>query len=173
MDLENRCRTIELILCDVDGVLTDGGVMLDNQGVESKRFHVRDGLAVKLWQKAGYRLGLLTQRSSQSLKVRAAELGIELIRQGIPDKMAALKQVLRELRVAPADVCYLGDDLPDLPVVRAVGLGVAVADACAELRQAAHYVTTAAGGCGALRETVEIVLKAQSRWNDVIQPYLS
>ncbi|MGD0897206.1 MAG: HAD hydrolase family protein [Thermoguttaceae bacterium] len=173
MSVEDRCRAIELILCDVDGVLTDGQIVLDNQGIESKHFYVRDGLAVKLWQKAGYRLGLLTQRSSQSLKVRATELGIELIRQGIPDKITALKQILRELGLSLAQVCYLGDDLPDLPVVRAVGLGVAVADACRELREAAHYVTAAAGGAGALRETVELVLRAQSRWDDVIQPYLS
>jgi YrbI family 3-deoxy-D-manno-octulosonate 8-phosphate phosphatase len=129
-------------------------------------------MAVKLWQKAGYKVGLLTQRSSQGLKVRAAELGIEILRQGIPDKVAALKQILRELGLGPSQVCYLGDDLPDLPVVRIVGLGVAVADACAELRQAAHYVTAVHGGGGALRETVELVLRAQSRWDDVIQPYL-
>jgi YrbI family 3-deoxy-D-manno-octulosonate 8-phosphate phosphatase len=172
MNLEDRCRAIELILSDVDGVLTDGGIILDNQGIESKRFHVRDGVAVKLWQKAGYRVGLLTQRSSQGLKVRAAELGIDILRQGIPDKVTALKQILHELRLAPPQVCYLGDDLPDLPVVRMVGLGVAVADACAELRQAAHYVTAVPGGTGALRETVELVLRAQSRWDDVIQPYL-
>jgi len=84
MNLEDRCRPIELILSDVDGVLTDGQIILDNQGIESKRFHVRDGLGVKLWQKAGYRFGMLTQRSSQSLKIRAAELGVEIVRQGIP-----------------------------------------------------------------------------------------
>jgi 3-deoxy-D-manno-octulosonate 8-phosphate phosphatase (KDO 8-P phosphatase) len=172
MNLEQRCRSIELILCDVDGVLTDGGIVIDNQGVEAKRYHVRDGLAVKLWQKAGYRIGLLTQRSSQSLKVRATELGINIVRQGIADKLTVLKQVLVELGLSSAQVCYLGDDLPDLPVVRAVGLGVAVADGCTELRQAAHYVTTAPGGAGALRETVELVLKAQCRWDDVIQAYL-
>ena len=172
MDLEQRCRSIELMLSDVDGVLTDGKIVLDNQGIESKRFYVRDGLAVKLWQKAGYRFGVLTQRSSQSLKVRATELGIDIIRQGIPDKLTALKQIATELGLSRNQVCYLGDDLPDLPVVRAVGLGVAVADACEELRGVAHYVTRSSGGAGALRETVELVLKAQGRWNDVIQTYL-
>jgi YrbI family 3-deoxy-D-manno-octulosonate 8-phosphate phosphatase len=172
MNLEERCQAIELILTDVDGVLTDGRVVLDNQGIESKRFHIRDGLGVKLWQKAGCRLGVLSQRSSQSLKVRAAELGIDIIRQGVPDKLGALRQVLTELHLSLPQVCYLGDDLPDLPVVRAVGLGVAVADACPELREAAHYVTSTPGGGGALRETVELVLKAQGRWGDVIQAYL-
>jgi 3-deoxy-D-manno-octulosonate 8-phosphate phosphatase (KDO 8-P phosphatase) len=171
MNVEDRCQPIELILSDVDGVLTDGMIVLDNQGIESKRFHIRDGLGIKLWQKAGYRFGIITQRSSHSLKMRAAELGIEIIRQGIPDKLATLKQILAELRLAKERVCYMGDDLPDVPVVRAVGLGVAVADACAELRQAAHYVTTAAGGAGAVRETIELVLKAQHRWDEVIQAY--
>ena len=172
MDVESRCLGIELLLSDVDGVLTDGKIVLDNQGIEAKAFHVRDGLGVKLWQKAGYRLGILSQRSSQSLKVRAAELGIEIIRQGIPDKLAAMKQILAELKLSRQQVCYLGDDLPDLPVVRAVGLGVAVADACPELRAAAHYTTSVPGGTGALRETIELVLKAQNRWQDVIQTYL-
>jgi 3-deoxy-D-manno-octulosonate 8-phosphate phosphatase (KDO 8-P phosphatase) len=171
MNLQERCAAIELILSDVDGVLTDGGVVLDNEGIESKRFHIRDGLGVKLWQKAGYRFGVISQRSSQSLKVRAAELGIDIIRQGVPDKLAALGQILSELSLSRPQVCYLGDDLPDLRVAQAVGLGVAVADACDELRQAAHYVTAAPGGMGALRETVELVLKTQGRWNDVIQAY--
>ncbi|MEN6449140.1 MAG: HAD hydrolase family protein [Thermoguttaceae bacterium] len=171
MILEQRCKAIRLILSDVDGVLTDGRLVFDNQGIETKHFHVRDGLGVRLWQRAGYRFGLLTHRSSHIVKVRAAELGISILRQGTDDKLAALRGILRELQLTPADVCYLGDDLPDLPVVRAVGLGVAVADACGELRQAAHYVTTCGGGAGAIRETIELILKAQSRWDDVIQTY--
>jgi 3-deoxy-D-manno-octulosonate 8-phosphate phosphatase (KDO 8-P phosphatase) len=172
MNLEERCRAVELILADVDGVLTDGKIILDNQGIESKQFHIHDGLGIKLWQKAGYRFGVITQRSSQSLKVRAAELGIEIVRQGTPDKLASVKQVVSEVRLGVAQVCYLGDDLPDLPVLRAVGMGVAVADACEELRQAADYVTKAPGGAGAVRETIELILKAQRRWDDVIQTYL-
>jgi 3-deoxy-D-manno-octulosonate 8-phosphate phosphatase (KDO 8-P phosphatase) len=172
MTLDERCQGIELVLSDVDGVLTDGKVILDNQGIESKQFHIRDGLGIKLWQKAGYRFGVITQRSSQSLKVRAAELGIEIIRQGSPDKLASVKQVLTELRLGRNQACFLGDDLPDLPVFRLVGLCVAVADACPELRQAAHYVTAATGGAGAVRETIELILKAQRRWDDVIQTYL-
>jgi YrbI family 3-deoxy-D-manno-octulosonate 8-phosphate phosphatase len=161
-----------LILSDVDGVLTDGGIVLDNQGIESKRFCIRDGQGIRLWQKAGYRFGLISLRSSQIVKMRADELGIEIIRQGTADKLAAVRQILAELRLKPPQTCYLGDDLPDLSAVRAVGLGVAVADACSELRQAAHYVTTAGGGAGAVRETVELILKAQRRWDDVIQHYL-
>lgn len=171
MNLEERCQAIELILSDVDGVLTDGGVVFDNQGIETKRFFIRDGLGVRLWQDAGYRFGLLTMRSSHVVKVRAQELGIEIIRQGTADKLSTLRQVLDELNLPPERTCYLGDDLPDLPVVRAVGLGVAVADACAELRAAADYTTSAAGGRGAVRETVELILKAQQRWDDAIRAY--
>ena len=171
MSLDQRCRPIRLILSDVDGVLTDGGIVFDNQGIETKRFHVRDGMGIRLWQKAGYRFGLITHRSSNIVKMRVAELGIEIIRQGIDDKLTAMRGILAELRLTPAQVCYIGDDLPDLPVVRAVGLGVAVADACAELRQAAHYVTTLPGGAGAVRETIELILKAQARWEDLIQAY--
>jgi 3-deoxy-D-manno-octulosonate 8-phosphate phosphatase (KDO 8-P phosphatase) len=171
MDLDERCRPIRLILADVDGVLTDGRIVFDNQGIETKHFHVRDGMGIRLWQKAGYRLGLVTHRSSNIVKMRVAELGIEIIRQGVDDKLTAVRGILGELRLTPAHACYIGDDLPDLPVVRSVGLGVAVADACAELRQTAHYVTTLGGGSGAVRETIELILKAQARWEDLIQAY--
>jgi YrbI family 3-deoxy-D-manno-octulosonate 8-phosphate phosphatase len=171
MSLDERCRPIRLILSDVDGVLTDGGIEFDNQGIETKRFHVRDGMGIRLWKKAGCRFGLITHRSSNIVKMRVAELGIEIVRQGVDDKLTAVRAVLAELKLTPAQTCYLGDDLPDLPVVRAVGFGVAVADACGELRQAAHHVTTLPGGAGAVRETIELILKAQSRWEDLIQAY--
>lgn len=170
--LVRQCQPIELVLSDVDGVLTDGKIVLDNQGIETKRFHIRDGQGIRLWQKAGYRFGLITLRSSHIVQMRAAELGLEIIRQGTDDKLIATREILAELGLTPEQTCYIGDDLPDLPVVRAVGLGVAVADACAELRGAADYVTAAGGGCGAVRETIELVLQAQRRWADVIQTYL-
>ena len=171
MDLDERCQPIELVLSDVDGVLTDGRVVLDSRGIETKRFHIRDGMGIALWQKAGYRFGMVTRRSSQAVKIRAAELGVEIVRQGADDKLAAASAILGELGLTLKQACYVGDDLPDLPVVRAVGLGVAVADAAAELREAAHYVTTAPGGAGAVRETIEMILKTQRRWEDVIQAY--
>jgi 3-deoxy-D-manno-octulosonate 8-phosphate phosphatase (KDO 8-P phosphatase) len=173
MTTEQRCENIELILSDVDGVMTDGRIILDSQGIETKRFHIRDGMGVRLWQKAGYRFGLITLRSSHMVKMRAAELGIDIIRQGTEDKLVAIRQIMSEQRLQPRQVCYIGDDLPDLPAVRAVGLGVAVADACAELRAAAHHITTAEGGGGAVREIIELILKAQHRWDDVIQTYVS
>lgn len=160
-----------MILSDVDGVLTDGGIVLDNRGIEIKRFHARDGMGIRLWQKAGYRFGLITHRSSQIVKTRAAELGIDILRQGIDDKLSAMRDILDQLRLDPSEVCYVGDDLPDLAPVRAAGLGAAVADACEELRQEADYVASRDGGAGAVREVVEMVLKAQSRWEDLIRSY--
>jgi 3-deoxy-D-manno-octulosonate 8-phosphate phosphatase (KDO 8-P phosphatase) len=171
MDIETRCHAIELILADVDGVLTDGRVVLNNQGIETKAFHIRDGLGIRLWQKVGYRFGIVTARSSQVVKMRAAELDVSIVRQGAADKLATVREIVRELGLPMEHVCYIGDDLPDLPVVRSVGLGVAVADACEELREAAHYVTRARGGLGAVREAIEWLLKHQRRWSDVIGWY--
>ncbi len=172
MSLQQQCQPIELILSDVDGVLTDGRVVYDNQGIETKRFHVRDGVGIKLWQKTGNRFGLVTQRSSQVVRIRAGELGVRIVRQGTEQKPATVRQIAEELGLSLAQICYIGDDLPDLPVIRAVGVGVAVADAAEEVCRAADYVTATAGGAGAVRETVEMVLKAQRRWEDVIQAYL-
>jgi 3-deoxy-D-manno-octulosonate 8-phosphate phosphatase (KDO 8-P phosphatase) len=171
MNLNQRCQPIELVLSDVDGVLTDGRVVFDDRGIETKGFHIRDGMGIRLWQEAGDRFGLVTLRSSDVVTRRAAELGIAIVRQGTVDKLAALHEILAELGLAPRQTCYLGDDLPDLPVIRAVGLGVAVADAAAEVRRAAHYVTAAEGGSGAVRQTIEMILKTQRRWEEVIRPY--
>ena len=173
MSPTDRCRPIELILSDVDGVLTDGGIWYDNQGVELKAFHIRDGLGIKLWQRAGFKFGLLTARTSHIVKLRALELGIDLVRQGFENKLPAAQDILRELQLEPDQVCYIGDDLTDLPVIRHVGLGVAVADAVSEVRSAATYITKAAGGRGAVRELIELVLKGKNRWEDVIQKYVT
>ena len=167
----DRCRRIQLILSDVDGVLTSGGIVFDNQGVELKQFHIRDGLGIRLWQRAGRKFGLITGRSSQIVKVRAAELGIDIVRQGFEQKWQAAEEIFRSLSLSPDQVCFIGDDLPDLPVIHRVGLGVAVADAAAEVRAAAHLVTVKPGGHGAVRELIETVLKAQGRWEDVVEKY--
>ncbi len=171
MDLPSRCRPIELILSDVDGVLTDGGVIFDNQGIEIKRFHIRDGLGIRLWQRAGKHFGLVTGRASHIVQLRAVELGVELVRQGIDDKLPAVKQILAERKLRADQVCYVGDDLPDLPVLRYVGLAVAVGDGSEDLHKAAHYITKSHGGHGAVREVTEMILKSQGRWQDTLQKY--
>jgi 3-deoxy-D-manno-octulosonate 8-phosphate phosphatase (KDO 8-P phosphatase) len=169
----SACRRVELILADVDGVLTDGGIWYDNQGVELKCFHIRDGLGIKLWQRAGFRFGVLTARTSHIVKLRAGELGIDIVRQGFEDKLPTALEIISDCGLAPEQACYIGDDLTDLPVIRHVGFGVAVADAAAEVRANASHTTELKGGRGAIRELVETILKAKGRWEDVIQRYLT
>ena len=171
MKLEARCKSIELILSDVDGVLTDGGVIFDNQGIETKKFHIRDGLGIKLWMRAGFHFGIITARTSHIVKVRARELGVELVRQGFEEKLPVARELIRDLNLSAEQVCFIGDDLTDIPVIRSVGLGIAVADAAEEVRKAADHVTKIQGGCGAVREVAETILKAKNRWENVIQRY--
>ena len=172
MNLEEACQKIKLILSDVDGVMTDGGIIYDNQGIEVKRFHVRDGLGIRLWQKCGGRFGIITARNSHIVKVRATELGIEIVRQGFSDKLPAAREIVGEAGLTMDEVCYIGDDLTDLPVLRHVGLSATVADAAGEVREFANYVTETRGGNGAVRETIEFILKAQHRWDDAIAKYV-
>jgi YrbI family 3-deoxy-D-manno-octulosonate 8-phosphate phosphatase len=171
MRFDQRAAKIELILSDVDGVLTDGGITFDNQGIEYKQFHVRDGLGIKLWQRVGWTFGLLTARSSHIVRVRAAELGIDLIRQGFDDKLTVAQQIVEQMRLPAEKVCYIGDDLADIPLMQFVGLGVAVANAANDVRAIAHHVTATDGGRGAVRELVESILKAQGRWDEVLRRY--
>lgn len=173
MTVTQSYRDIDLILSDVDGVLTDGGVLFDNQGIEIKKFHIRDGLGIKLWQQAGFEFGLLTARTSHIVNLRAAELGIRIVRQGFENKLPAAQQILQQLQLDPAQVCYIGDDLTDISVIRHVGLGVAVANAPMEVQRAADHTTQADGGNGAVRETIELLLRSKGRWEDLIRHYLS
>ncbi|GAB5402428.1 MAG: HAD-IIIA family hydrolase [Aureliella sp.] len=159
---------IRLIISDVDGVLTDGRITIDNAGIESKSFFVRDGLGIKLWQRCGFTFALLTARNSQVVKIRAGELGVNVVRQGFSDKLPAAREIFEELNVAPAEVCYIGDDLPDLPVMYEVGLPVTVADGAPEVQSAATWTMNAAGGRGAVRELVQRLLVAKGRWEDCV-----
>jgi YrbI family 3-deoxy-D-manno-octulosonate 8-phosphate phosphatase len=170
-EIERKCQNIRLILSDVDGVLTDGTIWYDDQGLEAKPFHVRDGLGIKLWQQAGCAFGLVTGRSSQVVQFRAADLGITFIRQGVSDKLAVVCEILEQLQLTFDQVCFIGDDLPDLLPIRHCALGVAVADAVQEVVSAADYVTQLSGGRGAVRETIELILKYQKRWADVVRHY--
>lgn len=168
-----RARQITLLLSDVDGVLNDGRLTYDERGGELKQFHIRDGLGIKLWQRAGGRFGIVTGRSSPSTLRRATELGITLLRQGAEDKLAAVLEIIETLGIPREQIAYIGDDLPDLPAIRFVGLGVAVADACDLVRQSAAVVTRSAGGSGAVRELIEAMLIAQGRWDELIAPYVT
>ncbi len=169
--LAARCRALKLLLSDVDGVMTDGTLLLLPDGREAKAFHVRDGLAVALARRAGLRTGILSGRSSDAVSQRAAELGMDLVRQGVTDKAAALATILAELQLRPEQVAYIGDDLGDLPVLSQVGLSAAPADAPLEVRLQAFMVTDAQGGHGCLREFVEAILRARGDWERVVAPF--
>jgi 3-deoxy-D-manno-octulosonate 8-phosphate phosphatase (KDO 8-P phosphatase) len=170
-DLAARCAAIELLAVDVDGVLTDGVIVVDDRGVESKHFHVRDGLAYSLWHRAGKCSAILSGRRADVVDRRAAELKIAHVAQGLAEKGEPLRALLAELGLEPRQVCFVGDDLVDLPVLRAVGLAACPADAVVEVRDSVHLVTTAAGGRGAVREVVEVILKLQGLWHGLCETY--
>ncbi|MCG8584599.1 MAG: HAD hydrolase family protein [Pirellulales bacterium] len=173
MTQDDRLKKIRAILSDVDGVLTDGRVVIDNQGIESKQFHIRDGMGIRLWQKAGNHFAIVTGRSSHVVQIRATELGIETVRQGVGTKLPVVHEILENLGLEPAEACYIGDDLPDIPAMNLVGLAVAPADACVEAREAAQLVTQTTGGRGAVREAIEQILRAQKRWDELIKKYVA
>jgi 3-deoxy-D-manno-octulosonate 8-phosphate phosphatase (KDO 8-P phosphatase) len=168
VNLTTRCQPIELLVADVDGVLTDGVIAVDDQGVETKHFHVRDGLAFGLWHRAGKQAAILSGRRAAAVDRRAVELKIAHVLQGHEQKAAPFQALIEGLGLAPFQVCFVGDDLPDLPVLLAVGLAACPADAVAEVKGAAHLITRALGGRGAVREIVEVILKSQGKWNDLI-----
>jgi 3-deoxy-D-manno-octulosonate 8-phosphate phosphatase (KDO 8-P phosphatase) len=167
----NRLREIKLLLLDLDGVLTDGGILLDGRGDEVKRFDVRDGHGIRLAQRAGIGVGIISGRSARSARHRARELGIELFFQGVDDKLAVYEKVKRMTRLADSEIAYMGDDMVDLPLFRRVGFAVGVADGWPGLKRHIHYVTKHCGGRGAVREIVELLLKTQEKWEKVTARY--
>jgi 3-deoxy-D-manno-octulosonate 8-phosphate phosphatase (KDO 8-P phosphatase) len=167
-DLAARAAKIELLLLDVDGVLTDGSILYADDGTELKRFHVRDGSGLKLWHAAGKRSAIVSGRKTQAVERRARELGVAPVYQGCADKLPAFGVLLTETGLRAEQVCAIGDDWPDLPVLKRAGLAVAVADACGEVRAAADYVTARPGGRGAVRDAVEWLLKLQGLWHDTL-----
>ena len=159
---------IQLLVLDVDGVLTDGRVVYSDAGHEIKSFHVRDGSGIKYWRQSGRRVAILSGRSSPAVTRRAAELGIDPVVQGADEKLPALRRILSETGFRLEQVCAVGDDLPDLPVLTRCGLAVAPANAAAEVLAAAHFVTKAPGGHGAVREAIEWLMRGQGTWGPVV-----
>ena len=170
-ELHSRLREIRLLVADVDGVMTDGGIYL-GEHEELKRYDSRDGSAIKYLMRAGLEFALITGRRSASVERRAQELGVKHVHQGALKKLPALRELLEELNLAPHQAAYLGDDLLDLPPILAAGVGVAVADAAQDVREHADYVTSQPGGRAAVREVVELILKAQGKWAPLVQTYL-
>jgi len=164
---------IKLLLMDVDGVLTDGSILIDSNGVETKRFFVRDGSALVAWRRSGRLAGVITGRPSPVTTIRMNELGIDCVQQcDAMGKAEAYERIKTETGVGDDAIAYLGDDWADLPVLRRVAYPMAVADAGEEVRGAAHYVTQAPGGRGAVRDAIEHLLKSMNAWDDVLQAYV-
>jgi len=173
MTLAEHCEKIELILSDVDGVMTDGGIYIHDDGQQLVKFHIRDGMGVRLWREAGKRFGIVTGRKLEAIRRRAADLWLDIVRLGIDDKLPAIDELAGELGFTREQVAYIGDDLLDLKTIQAVGFGVAVADGVEDVRRAAKYVTSVRGGHGAVREVIEVILKNTGRWDEVLTRYRS
>jgi 3-deoxy-D-manno-octulosonate 8-phosphate phosphatase (KDO 8-P phosphatase) len=181
-----RARRIKLLLFDVDGVLTDGKLFLfpvptsESGGaasgqivVEAKGFHAQDGAGISIARIAGIKAGLITRRNSETVALRARDLKLEHIHQGIRNKLKAFREILSAERLSASEVAFVGDDVIDLTVMRNCGFSVAVANARREVKQAAHYVTPHAGGDGALRDVIEFILKAQGKWKQAVEKYIA
>jgi 3-deoxy-D-manno-octulosonate 8-phosphate phosphatase (KDO 8-P phosphatase) len=173
LTLTQRCARVRLLVVDVDGVMTDGRITYTDQGAEIKAFYVRDGSGLKLWMGLGRQVGIISGRRSLVVERRAQELGIEAVIQGAADKKAALAQMCDELGVSQDEVAAIGDDIVDVPMMQPAVLAVAVADACAEAKAHADYVTQAVGGRGAIREVIELILRAQGEWSKIVARYCS
>lgn len=171
-EIERRAARIRLLLMDCDGVLTDGRITLIGDGDEEKSFHTRDGHGLVLLHRAGLRSGIISGRTSTLVERRARELGMAFVKQGTWDKIKEFEEVLREAEVDESEVAFIGDDVTDIPLMQRSEFAVAVSDAVEETRRAAHYVTTLAGGSGAVREVCELILKAQGHWEDLMQRYI-
>jgi len=167
LKVRNKAKKIKLLLLDVDGVLTDGGIFIDDRGYETKRFDVRDGQGIAQLKRADIEVGFITGRSSKAVHHRARELGVKIVHQGVQDKADIYKRIKQKNRLTDEQIAYMGDDVADLPILRKVGLAFTVRDSWSGIKSEAHYVTQSSGGKGAVREVSELLLRAQNIWNDL------
>ena len=168
----SNLEDIKLLALDVDGVLTDGTIVMNGDGSESKFFDVQDGHGIRLWLRAGLQIALFSGRVSSPTEIRAKQFGIEHVFQDCHDKLPALEKFLRRQALLPEEVAFIGDDLPDLPPMRFAGFAVAVANAVEEVKQQADFITARPGGKGAVREVIEYILKGTGKWQDLMTRYL-
>jgi len=168
-----KARSVKLLILDVDGVLTDGRLFFDDQGVEYKCFHARDGHGIKLLRQTGVDVAVISGRKSNSVALRMKNLGIDLVYQGHEDKIAAFYEILEKLSIEPEQAVHVGDDLLDLPIMKRVGLSVTVQDAHFAVKQYADWCTETPGGLGAVREVCDMIMQAQGRFDQVLKSFLS
>ena len=170
-ELKARFRKVKLLLLDVDGVLTDGRIIYDSSGKDSKFFDVHDGLGVFCLHKFGINTIIITAKNSKSIRPRAKDMRVAEVFADIFPKTAVLGKIIKKYGISPDEICFVGDDLVDLSLMRKIGLPIAVANALPEIKEAAVYVTNCAGGRGAVREVAELILKSQDKWKDVLKFY--
>jgi len=170
-ELLEKAKKIKLLLLDVDGVLTDGRIIYDSSGRDMKFFDVHDGLGVYSLKKAGIKTILITAKGSWAIRPRARDMQVEAVFENISPKTSVLEKILKKYKVNTEEVCFVGDDLVDLCLMKKVGLPIAVFNAAPEIKQAAAYITLKHGGRGAVREVTELILKAQNRWQEMIEAY--
>lgn len=168
----NKLKDIKILLLDVDGVLTDGGIIYDDDGTETKIFNVKDGLGIRLLMEAGIHLCIVTGRRSNALVRRCKDLGIDHIYDGVRNKVDVLDAILARTGLSAAEVAFIGDDLPDLALMKKIGLSIAVADADKTILENADMVTSAKGGHGAVREVCEAILSAKGLWKKILEHFM-
>jgi 3-deoxy-D-manno-octulosonate 8-phosphate phosphatase (KDO 8-P phosphatase) len=168
-----KAKNIKLLILDVDGVMTDGSIILDNQGNEIKTFHVRDGHGIKMALKAGVEIAIITGRESRVVERRALELGIKEVYQKVMNKVDAYEKMIKKYGLKDEEVAFIGDDINDLTLLRRVGFSVAVADSDSHIKKLVDLVTEIGGGKGAVREVIDLILKAQGKWEGVAEKYMS
>ena len=167
----DRARNIKFIMLDVDGVLTDGRIIFSSKGEELKCFNAQDGCAMVLAQKAGIKIVFVTGRTSKIVKRRAKEHNVTEVFQGVINKIEVMNKLMKKYKVTPEEIAFLGDDLVDIAIMKKCGFAVAVADAVPEVKEIAHYLTQRGGGKGAIREILDLIIKAQGKWEEVTKSY--
>lgn len=169
---KENLSNLKMLVLDLDGVFTDGTIIINGDGSESKRYSVLDGHGIKLWQRVGFKTAIISGRAAKATSIRAEQLGIEYVFQGCKEKLPVYQQLLEDARVKPEETIFIGDEVIDLPIVRRAGLGVAVANAVDELKEHADYITQKPGGQGAIREVIELILKTTGKWDGLMERYL-
>ncbi|MBP9854246.1 MAG: HAD-IIIA family hydrolase [Candidatus Omnitrophica bacterium] len=169
--LKDKIKKVKLLVLDVDGILTDGRIIVDDKGQETKNFNVQDGFGIVLFQRLGFKTAIISARASEAVKARAKDLKIDHVHLDAHNKLAVYKQLIKQLKIDDDHVCFMGDDLPDLAVAQTAGVTITVPNACKEIKKEAAWITERQGGHGAVREAIEMILESKNLWNGVIKEY--
>ena len=171
-DIIDRAKKVKLLILDIDGVMTDGRIIYGIYGDELKFFDVQDGFGITLLNWPGIKSVIITAKKSRIVKLRARDLKVARAYQGFVDKLKAFNKILRQFKVEPEEICFIGDDLIDLPILKRVGFAIAVPNAVGEVKESAHYITQKMGGRGAVREVCDLILKSQNKWDLATSKYI-